>query len=87
MNEACLDRVGSTTCHNDRNYLGRIHNRLDKSIPSRYHDEVNLETHQFGSKRGKPLALSVGVSVLDGDVLSLDVIEFAQTLAKGLDAG
>ena len=52
----------------------RTHDR----IPSCYHDDINLETHQLGRKLREPIALPLRISVLDGDVLSFYVTKLAQ---------
>ena len=40
------------------------------SVPSCYHDDINLETHHLGRKLSEPIDLALRISVLDGDVLS-----------------
>ena len=73
--------------HNDGNRLGRILGRLDRRVPSRYHDDINLETHQLGRKLREPIALPLRISVLDGDVLSFYVAKLAQSQPNCLGAG
>ena len=48
-------------------------------VPSCYHDDINLETHQLGRKLRSPIALPLRISVLDGDVLSFYVAKLAQS--------
>ena len=48
-------------------------------VPSCYHDDINLETHQLGRKLRKPIELPLRISVLDGDVLSFYVAKLAQS--------
>src|SRR5687767_7954039 len=70
FNQTCLDRIGAGTRHNYGNRLGRILDGLDVYSSSCYHDDINLETHQFGRMLMVPIELPPGRSVLDGDVLS-----------------
>ena len=72
------------TRHNDGNRLGRILGRLDPPVPSRYHDNINLETHQLGRKLRGPIELPLRISVFDGDVLSFDVAKLAQSQSNCL---
>ena len=48
-------------------------------VPSCYHDDINLETHKLGRKLRKPIALSLRIPVLDGDVLTFYVATLAQS--------
>ena len=54
-------------------------------VPSCYHNDINLETHQLGRKAREPIELPLRISVLDGDVLSFDVAEIAQSQPNCLD--
>ena len=56
-------------------------------VPSCYHDDINLETHQLGRKLREPIALTLRVSVLDGDVLSFYVATLAQSQPNSLGTG
>ena len=56
-------------------------------LPSCYHDDINLETHQLGRKLRVPIALPLRISVLDGDVLSFDVATLAQSQPNSLGTG
>ena len=56
-------------------------------IPSCYHDDINLETHQLGRKLREPIALPLRISVLDGDVLSFYVAKLAQSQPNCLGTG
>jgi len=47
-------------------------------------EDVNLEANQLSRQGGKPFELPLGRSVLDEDVLVLDVIEITEPLAEGL---
>ena len=49
-------------------------------------DDVHLETHQLGRKRGKAIWFSLCVSLLDDNIFSLHVAKLAQTLSECLDA-
>ena len=73
--------------HNDRNRLGRIHGRPDQRVPSCYHDDIDLETHQLGRKLREPIELPLSISVLDGDVLSFYVTKLAQSQPNCLGTG
>ena len=48
------------------------------------HDDVHLEPEQLGREVGEPLGLPLRISILDDDVLALDVAEVAQPLAERL---
>ena len=86
LSMACLDRIGPNAQHNDGNRLGRIlAARISGSPP--YHDDINLETHQVGRKLREPIALSLRIAVLDGDVLSFDVAKLAQSQPNCLGTG
>src|SRR5262245_1111745 len=87
FNEARLDRIAATARHNDRNRLGCIHGRPDRQLSSRYHNDINLETHQLGGKLGESIKLSLRVSVLDDDALFFCVTMLAQPLPDSLGAG
>ena len=73
--------------HNDGNRLGCILGRLDPIAPSRYQDEINFESHQLGCKLRLSAALSLRISVLDGDVLSFYVAKLAQGPPNCLGTG
>ena len=75
------------TRHNDGNRLGRIHGRPDRTVPSCYHDDINLKTHQLSRKLREPIALPLRISVLDGDVLSFYVAKLAQSQPNCLGTG
>ena len=47
-------------------------------VPSCYHDDINLETHQLGRKLRAPIRLSLRISILGGDVLYFYVATLAQ---------
>lgn len=51
----------------------------------RRHDHVDVRGDQFGDESGKPLIGAFGPSILDEDVLALDVAEVTQPLAEGSD--
>ena len=55
--------------------------------PLLYHDDIDLETHQLGRKLREPIALSLRISVLDGDVLSFYVAKLAQSHPNCLGTG
>jgi hypothetical protein len=50
----------------------------------RSHDHVDFETHEIGCEVGEAVQLTLGKSILDGDVLSLDPSEVAKTLPERL---
>jgi len=79
FNYACFDRIDPTAHHDDGNRLGRTHGRLDGYTPSCYHDDINLQTHQLGSKLRIPILLPLRISVLGGNVLSFYVAKLAQS--------
>jgi hypothetical protein len=56
-------------------------------VPSCYHDDINLKTHQFGRKLRLPVGLPLRISVLDGDVLSFYVATLAQSQPNSLGTG
>ena len=56
-------------------------------VPSCYHDDINLETHQLGRKLREPIELPLRISVLDGDVLSFYVAKLAQSQPNCLGTG
>ena len=78
FNEACFNRIGPHANHNDGNRLGCILGRPDLWIPSRYDDDINLETHQVARKLGQPIELTLRVAILEGNVLSFYVAKIAQ---------
>jgi hypothetical protein len=49
------------------------------------HDHVDLEEDEFGREIGEPLGPPVSPSLLDDDVLALDVPELAQPVPKRLE--
>ena len=59
----------------------------DQPVPSCYHDDINLETHQLGRKLREPIDLPLRISVLDGDVLSFYVATLAQSQPNCLGTG
>ena len=67
--------------HDDRNRLSRTlrHQRCCRRPDD--HD-IYLEADKFGDQLGITLGLAVSVSVLDGDVLALDVAEITETLPE-----
>ena len=56
-------------------------------VPSRNHDDINLETHQFGRKLRDPIELPLRISVLGYDVLSFYVATLAQGQPNCLGTG
>ena len=58
-----------------------------RPVPSCYHDDINLETHQLGRKLREPIALPLCISVFDGDVLSFYVAKLAQSQSNCLGTG
>src|SRR5438093_7883193 len=78
---------GPIAHHNDGNRLGRVLGRPDRHVPSCYHDDINLETHQLGRKLTLAIRFSLCVSILDDDVFPLHVPQLAQTLPERLVAG
>src|SRR5215813_13018241 len=74
-------RIGHST-EDDRNGPGRLL-RGDGGGCGLGHDDIHLEAHQFGRKRGEPVELAIGSSVIDHDVAALDVPEVTESLKKG----
>ena len=70
LHQARLDGIGPYTNHNDGKRFGRVLGRPDERVSSRYHDDINPETHKLGSKFRSSIVFPVRISVLDGDVLS-----------------
>jgi hypothetical protein len=87
FNIACPNRIGTRARQDDRNCFGRIHGRSDRKGSSCYHDAIDLETHQLGRKLRGTIALSLCISVLKGDVLSIHVAKFAQTQPNSFGTG
>ena len=56
-------------------------------VPSCYHDDINLETHQLSRKLRGPIELPLRISVLDGNVLSFYVAKIAQSQPNCLGTG
>src|SRR5262245_58240071 len=81
---ALLHRIKPTASHNDRNRLGRILSRLNRSVPS-YQDNINPETHELSPKSREPIGFPLRISVLDGNVLSFYVAKLAQSCLKWLE--
>ena len=79
FNKTCLDRIRPGARHNDGNRLGSILGRPDRTVPSCYNDDINLETDQLGRKLREPIALPLCISVFDGDALSFYVATLAQS--------
>src|SRR5262249_31648137 len=80
----------------DRVVVNRYHDNRDRSGSSLggtscgiggCDDYVHVETDQVGSQVGQPIDLSFGVSVLNDDILAVDVAQFAQSLLKGREVG
>ena len=71
--ESVLNRTGSTSEDNGDG-PGRVLGGQGMGGASGQ-DDINLERNQFGRKSGKPLGLPLGISVLDGEVATLDVTE------------
>ena len=61
-----------------------MHGHTGAECASFGQDDINLERNQFGRKSGEPLALPLGISVLDHDVAALDVTEVTQSLKEGV---
>src|SRR5262249_26483353 len=87
FNQACFDRVVSNARHDDRNRLGRILGRSGQYDPSCYHDDIDVETHQLGSKLGSPIGLPLRIPVIDGDVLSFYITQVAKCQANPVGTG
>src|SRR5262249_58079647 len=87
LNWACSIRVVSSARHDDRNRLGRILGRSGQYDPSCYHDDIDVETHQPGSKLGSPIGLPLRIPVIDGDVLSFYIAQVAKCQANPFGTG
>ena len=55
-------------------------------VPSCYHDDINLVTHQLGRKISGPIDLPLPISVLEGDVLPFYVATLTQSQPDCLGA-
>jgi hypothetical protein len=69
--------------HHDRDRARLLTGRLDGRRRCR-HDDIDLSPRQLRGKRGQPFEAAVRPALLDDEVVSLDVADFAQTLAKRL---
>ena len=58
-----------------------------RGLRARGDNDVDLEPHQLGCEVGKPLSLSLRISELEGDVLSLHIPEIPQALREGHELG
>jgi len=56
-------------------------------VPARYHDDIDLETHQFRCKLREPIELPLRISVLEGNVLSFHVTKVTQSLPNSIETG
>jgi hypothetical protein len=52
-----------------------------------YHEDIDIEAHQFGNKLRRPIGLPLRVPVIDGDVLSFYVAQLAKRQANPLGTG
>jgi hypothetical protein len=58
--------------------------RRASGILTHRHKDVHRETGQLGREVGEAIELVVGIAVLDGEVLTLDIAKVAQALPEGL---
>src|SRR5919106_4705163 len=74
----------STDRHDDGDRTGRL---LGRTGPRRAHghNDIHWEADEFGHQIRKAFKSSLRPPVLNGDVLSLTVAEFAEPLPEGLD--
>jgi hypothetical protein len=69
--------------HDDGDRPGRLHGCESAGRP-RGHDDDRIETDQVGRELGEPLVSPFCPSVLNGNVLTLDVAQVAELLSEGL---
>ena len=81
---SCLNGIGANTDHDDRNCLARIFCREKWRVASRYHDDIDLETHQIGGKLTDSIELRLCVTVLGDQVLSFYIAKLAKRALKWL---
>ncbi len=81
--EPGADGIGLTDEHDGdlaRDFLGF------ESAPGRCrNDNIDSETDELGGERVEPLDLSRRISLLDDDVLTLDIPKLSKPVAKGSD--
>lgn len=65
-------RIGRKRRHNDGNRRGRIFDRSDRRVPA-CQIISTLRRTKIGRERRQPIGLTLGVSILYGDVLSIYV--------------
>jgi hypothetical protein len=51
------------------------------------HDQVNLQTNQLSREGRQPFVAAISRSVIDDEVLLLDIPKFAQTSSKAIEVG
>src|SRR4030095_12959143 len=71
--------------HDDGDRGGRMLRRFG-GRRRRGHDDVDLETDEFGRKFRGPVEVPLGPSGLNGDVLSLNVAQRAKRLPEWFEA-
>ena len=86
FDETCLDGIGPRTRQNDGSRLGCVHCFPNHVVASGYDDDINLETHELGSKLRLPTA-SLRVPVLDRDVFSFYIAKLTQSQPNSLGTG
>jgi hypothetical protein len=72
--------------NDDRDRLGHLLGRQRAGHRCR-HEDVHVQPDQLGDERGEALGLALRRSVLNGNVVALDVAQVAQPLPEGLDLG
>jgi hypothetical protein len=83
--ESCPNRI-SGACHHDRERARGVLGCTGR-CGSYGHKHVDVEPDQLGRQVGEPFILSLCPTVLDDEVLALDIAEVAQPLPEGIDRG
>src|SRR5262245_14421236 len=72
--------------HDDGNRLGGVPGCRHSLRPLRY-DEVHLEPDQLGRQVGQPVDPTLGISIVDDNILALNPPELAQPLPERVEQG
>src|ERR1700730_2532867 len=81
--ESVADRIGRVA-HDDWNGGGRLLYRAHRRRRSQY-DNIDFQSHEFGSNAGKSLVDSIREAPLDGEILSLGITKLPHTLGKSIE--
>ena len=71
--------------HDDRDLRRCLSHRLGDSVGV-HHKHIDVEGGEFGGERRQPLRAALSVSLLDHNILSLDVAQLPQALRECLKA-